>query len=531
MASGLAEDAVAQSFAAGNVAVLPVGPDADGGETGPAPGASHDYLGRRVAVIDIGSNSIRLVVFEGAIRAPIPIFNEKAMCGLGRGIRSSGRLNPEGVVRALAYLGRFVGTAAAMKVESLSAFATAAVREAADGPAFIEALRRDPGLEVRVLSGEDEARLSAYGVMAGLPRAEGIVGDLGGGSLELVRVGDERVHEMATLPLGPLRLNEAMAQGETVGALVRKSLGGIDWLTRAEGTTLYAVGGAWRSLAKVHMAQEGRALRMIDGYRVGAADFADFAKLLARQSDRALERLPAISVRRIEAVRASAIVLRRLIRIVRPAQILFAARGVREGVLFEALDPGLRRADPLLAGAVAYGQRFCRFVSLGPALAAWTVGIFPRESRDRARLRQAACEIADAGWIDHPDYRNRYAWDRILTAPLTGLGHPGRAFLALAASARYSGGGTEDMERIARDTGLGEDDIRDARALGQALRLGYTVAAGQSGILGGSRFERTDRSLVLQVENHTARYSSEVVARRLGDLAATLELKPELVVN
>ncbi|MXW90211.1 MAG: Ppx/GppA family phosphatase [Rhodospirillaceae bacterium] len=526
MTSGLAEDAAAQSFAAGNVAVLPVGEAA-----GPEARAAHDYLGRRVAVIDIGSNSIRLVVFEGSARAPIPIFNEKVMCGLGRGMRASGRLNPEGVVQARANLGRFAGAAAAMKVASLSAFATAAVREAADGPEFIDALRRDPGLEVRVLSGEDEARLSAYGVMAGFPRAEGIVGDLGGGSLELVRVGGEQAHEMATLPLGPLRLNEAMAQGETVGGQVRRALTGIGWLAGAEGKTLYAVGGAWRSLAKVHMAQHDRALRMIDGYRAGAADFADFAKLLARQSERGLERLPAISVRRIEAVRASAIVLRRLIRIARPAQIVFAARGVREGVLYEALDLKARRADPLLAGAAAYGQRFCRFTGLGPALAAWTAGLFPQETPERARLRRAACEIADAGWIDHPDYRNRHAWDRILTAPLMGLDHPGRAFLALTASARYSGGIQEHMEGIARDTGLGEEDIRDARALGQALRLGYTVAAGRPEILAGSRFERTDRGLALQVETHAAHYSGEAAGRRLGDLAATLELEPEPILD
>lgn len=532
MASGLAEDAAAQGFAAGNVAVLPVGAETDAGAGGPDAGARDVFFGRRVAVIDIGSNSIRLVVFEGAARAPIPIFNEKVMCGLGRGLRSSGRLNPEGVIRARENLGRFVGAAAAMKVAGLSAFATAAVREAADGPVFIEALRRDPGLEVRVLSGEDEARLSAYGVMAGFPQAEGIVGDLGGGSLELVRVRRERVREMATLPLGPLRLNEAMAQGETIGALVRKSLGEIDWLAAAEGQTLYAVGGAWRSLAKVHMAQNGRALRMIDGYRAEPGDFLDFAGLLARQSQRALDRLPAISARRIEAVRASAIVLRRLIRIARPAQIVFAARGVREGVLYEALDPAARRADPLLAGAAAFGRRFCRFTGLGPALAAWTAGVFPGETPERTRLRRAACEIADAGWFDHPDYRNRHAWGRILTAPLMGLDHAGRTFLALAASARYSGGIEEEMERIARDTGLGEDDIRDARALGQALRLGYTIAAGQPEILGGSRFERTkDGGLVLKASGWGAHYDGEVIQKRLGDLAATLDLEPRLILG
>ena len=336
---------------------------------------------------------------------------------------------------------------------------------------------------------------------------------------------------MATLPLGPLRLNEAMAQGETVGALVRKSLGRHRLARRCGRRDALRRG---RRVALAGQSAYGAARpgaeddRRVPG---GAVEFADFAKLLARQSERGLERLPAISVRRIEAVRTSAIVLRRLIRIARPAQIVFAARGVREGVLYEALDLRMRRADPLLAGAAAYGQRFCRFTGLGPALAAWTGGLFPQEARERARLRRAACEIADAGWIDHPDYRNRHAWDRILTAPLMGLDHPGRVFLALAASARYSGGIQEPMEQVARNTGLGEDDVRDARTLGQALRLGYTVAAGQPEILAGSRFERTDRGLALQVESHTAHYSGEVIDRRLGDLAATLELEPALIVD
>ena len=185
------------------------------------------------------------------------------------------------------------------------------------------------------------------------------------------------------------------------------------------------------------------------------------------------------------------------------------------GILYEALDLTTRRTDPLLAGATAFGQRFCRFTGLGPALAAWTGGIFPDETGERVRLRRAACEITDAGWFDHPDYRNRHAWGRILTAPLMGLDHPGRTFLALAASARYSGGIQEDMEWAARNTGLDDDDIRDARALGQALRLGYTIAAGQPEILDASRFERTDGGLALKVDGRDAHYDGEVIQKRL----------------
>jgi len=487
--------------------------------------------GGRLAVIDIGSNSIRLVVFEGAPRAPAPIFNEKVMCGLGRGMQSSNRLNPDGVGLAKENLGRFVAAASTMNVRRLSAFATAAVRDADDGPAFVAALKESIGLDIRVLSGEDEARLSAYGVLMGYPEADGIVGDLGGGSLELVRVRKRETHEMVTLPLGALRLNDAASDDQTMGGIVKASLGALDWLGKGQGKTLYAVGGAWRSLAKMHIAQTGHPLRLIDGYNVDASAFADFARLLARQSDQALAKLPGISSKRIEAVRASSIVLRRLVRIARPDRIAFVARGAREGVLYEALDRETRADDPLIAGAAEFGRRFGRFTELGPTLGQWTNELFPDEDRHRMRLRRAACEIADASWFDHPDYRNRHAWGRILTSPLMGLGHPGRAFLALVAAARYGGGILDDMRDLSHDVGLEDDDIRDAQALGQALRLGYIVTAGRASLLENSRFERTKSDLKLHLPDLGKHFVGNVVQKRFGDLANTLSLEPKLMMD
>ncbi|MCY4190365.1 MAG: Ppx/GppA phosphatase family protein [Rhodospirillaceae bacterium] len=486
------------------------------------------YRATRIAVIDIGSNSIRLVAFEGAPRAPTPIFNEKVMCGLGRGMESSGRLNPGGVGLALDNLGRFVAAASAMGVARVSAFATAAVRDAEDGLEFITTLKKTLGLDVRVLSGEEEARLSAYGVVSGFANATGLVGDLGGGSLELVRVSAGAVHEMGTLPLGALRLNESMTNGVTIGAIVKKSLGTLDWLDAAEGETLYAVGGAWRALAKVHMAQSGYSLRMIDGYGVSASAFTEFAKLLARQSDQALSKLPAISSKRTEAVRASSIVLRRVVKLARPKWIVFIARGVREGLLYEALDRQTRSLDPLLTSAAAFGQRFGRFTEVGPALSQWTDGLFPNDVPRRRRLRHAACELGDTGWFDHPDYRHRHAWGRILTSPLMGLDHGDRAFLALVAAARYRGGIEEDMRLMARNIGLDENEMRDARALGEVLRLGYTITAGQPDLLHDSRFVRTDTTLTLHLPEFGGDFIGNVVQKRFNDLAGTLRLEPLL---
>src|SRR5215475_6672033 len=160
----------------------------------------------RVGIIDVGSNSIRLVVYERASRAPLPVFNEKVLCGLARGLDATGRLNPAGVEMALANIDRFTTLAHNMKVTSLDLLATAAVRDAADSADFMSELASRPGIEAHIVSGQDEARFSGYGVMCGMPDASGVMGDLGGGSLELVALGQGRLGNSTTLPIGPLRL-------------------------------------------------------------------------------------------------------------------------------------------------------------------------------------------------------------------------------------------------------------------------------------------------------------------------------------
>jgi len=136
-------------------------------------------------IVDVGSNSIRLVVYERASRAPLPVFNEKVLCGLARGLDATGRLNPEGVEMALANIDRFTTLAHNMKVTSLDLLATAAVRDAADGEDFMRELERRPGIKAHIVSGKDEARFSGFGVICGMPDASGVMGDLGGGSLQI----------------------------------------------------------------------------------------------------------------------------------------------------------------------------------------------------------------------------------------------------------------------------------------------------------------------------------------------------------
>ena len=224
------------------------------------PGEAHG----RVAVVDIGSNSVRLVVYDAPTRLPIPMYNEKAQCALGRGLGASGVLHPGGVECALSSIKRFVGLAKAMGVEELELVATAAVREAADGPDFVSRIRDATGHDIQILSGEDEAKYAALGLLMGVPQADGVIGDLGGGSLDLVGLDTGTFTHSATLPFGHIRLSEA-ADGnpERARDIVLEAMSKLKWLPSVKGRTLYAAGGSWRALARIPIDQTSHHLHVV----------------------------------------------------------------------------------------------------------------------------------------------------------------------------------------------------------------------------------------------------------------------------
>jgi len=335
-------------------------PASSGGEgVGPQP----------VAVLDIGSNSVRLVVFDGAGRAPIPIFNERVFAGLGRGLSATGRLSPEGMEHALDNVARFAAIARAMGVGRLDAVATAAVRDASDGGLFVAEVERRTGLRIAVLSGEDEARLSALGVLSDAPEADGAMGDLGGASLELVSLKDGAPGRHATLPLGPLRLLDvARADVDKSAGVVDRELGKVTWLGELAGRSFYAVGGAWRGLARVHMTQTGSPLRVIDHYSVKRARLEPMLALIAKMSRRSLDRLPDLPRRRVETLPAAAVILAAVLKHGRPKRVIFSACGLREGIVYSQLPAEVRAGDPLVAACTAHARRMGRPTRLGATL-------------------------------------------------------------------------------------------------------------------------------------------------------------------
>ncbi len=501
-------------------------------KTAERPGLVDEATGshERYGVIDIGSNSIRLVVFEGLLRAPLPMFNERILCGLGRNLHDTGRLDTEGIEQALQNIERFGVLLRAMGVTRFDAIATAAVRDAEDGSKFVAEVERRCGFRVRVLSGAGEAEMAALGVLSGAPEADGVVGDLGGGSLELVHLVDGVIAEQATLPLGPLNLFAASGgQRKRARRIIDEALGELPWLTKMRKRAFYAVGGNWRALAHAHMSHSGYPLNIIHHYRLRSGDLEKIAALISRQSRESLTGIRGVSSRRLDLLPLAALVMEHLLAIVAPRDVVFSANGLREGLAYACLGKRVRNEDPLLSAVGDIHARTARFPDHVPELLEWTESLFPKESASELRLRHAVCLLSDVGWRVHPDYRAAQACAEVLHARALHVSHEERVFLALAVYGRYTSRETHGELRTVVRLLDGETAGR-ARILGSAVRLGETLCGGVPGLLGRFSLKPSPRrgSLKLKCRRRDKNMLGEVVVRRFEALAALMGLEPEV---
>ena len=486
---------------------------------------------RDVAAIDIGSNSVRLVLYRLEGRAIWTVFNEKVLAGLGRDLATTGRLSVEGAAQALTALKRFAAVTEGVGPSHMFVAATAAVREAQDGQDFCDRVAAATGLKIRVLSGEQEARYAALGVLAGIPDADGVVGDLGGSSLELVRLADGQVGRGVTLPLGPFALADA---GAFDPDRLRETI--ADRLKAAgdyKADTLYAVGGGWRTLAQVHMEVAGYPLRIVHQYEMSAADVLDTVRLIARSSKASLEKWPGLSRKRADTLPQAALVLEGLVGRLGLKRVVLSAWGVREGLLYEALEPDIAAADPLLAGSSALGARQGISPNLPGALNGWIAPLLAAQPAifDRARdavLADAACRLADLGARLHPNHRVELAFDQVLRAPVPGQNHAERAFLATAVNARYGGSvATPEPRTVSRL--LNEEQRQAARVLGLAIRLACDLSGRSPQLLVNARAGVEDGTLILTAADGYADVLLGEQTRRRGKaLAEAMGLKLDI---
>jgi exopolyphosphatase/guanosine-5'-triphosphate,3'-diphosphate pyrophosphatase len=487
--------------------------------------------GRQAAVIDVGSNSVRLVIYRVDGRALWTVYNEKVVAGLGKDLPTTGRLSAEGVEAAIGALRRFRAVLDGWKAEEVTTAATAAVREAADGRAFLKRVKDETGLEVRILTGEEEARYAALGVLCGQPGAEGVVGDLGGSSLELVRLSAMAQIEGVTLPLGPFSLGAPKPLNvERMRRTVDDHL--APYVGRYATPEFHAVGGAWRNLALLHMQMADYPLHVAHQYEIVRSEALELARFVERQSRSSLEGIEGLSKKRYDTLPYSALVLERLIERLAIERLVFSAYGVREGMLLEAMPPEVRQLDPLIEGCEALTAQRGISPELGHALEAWLGPLFERlpplfGGRDPA-LTAAACRLADMGARLHPDHRADLAFDQVLRAPLAGLTHPERAFLACVAFSRHSAAsqppGAAPMARI-----LSPERRQRARALGSAIRLGCDLSGHNARLLEKSAVSvNGDRLRLTVLTGWEDMLLGEQSARRAQALAQALKLKLEL---
>jgi exopolyphosphatase/guanosine-5'-triphosphate,3'-diphosphate pyrophosphatase len=480
----------------------------------------------RIGVIDIGSNSVRLVVYDGLSRAPVPLFNEKVFAALGKTVGETGRLNPDGISQAFSTLTRFSRLLKAMNVVSCHVVATAAVRDASDGMAFLEQVKARSELQVTIISGEEEGRLSAEGVLSEIPAADGVMGDMGGGSVELVRLEKGVVGARTTMPFGPFRLMSIGGSRASQIAAVDDRLAQSPWLADIGGATIYAVGGIWRAFAKVHMEQVGHPLHIIHQYAIDGLEAVEFAQLLSKQSRASLEGA-GISRRRIEALPYAAMFMERLLKRTRARNLVFSAYGLREGILHDLLPPEMRAQDPLLASCADMADRVGRFGN-PQTLVDWIKPLSPH-SEKALQLSTAVCLLSDIAWLEHPDYRAEQAYLRALRMPFGGIDHAGRAFIALALFVRY-GGRADDPAVSVSHALLDETMRRDAVTLGLMLRLGYAICGGALSLLDGAKLSREYGKIILRIAPDAADLKVDAVERRLDALAKALGLEPGIQI-
>ncbi|WP_342711019.1 exopolyphosphatase [Bradyrhizobium sp. B124] len=481
-----------------------------------------------VAVIDIGSNSVRLVVYEAMARSLITIFNEKALCGLGREVQSTGLLATDAVNKALTALRRFRALCRIQQVGRVYAIATAACRDAKNGPDFIAKAERICGATIEILTGPREAKLSALGVVSGVHNPNGIVGDLGGGSLELIDVRGNRVRSGVTLPLGSLALqdlsNKSLKRAERI---VKNELLGVAQLKTGRGRTFYAVGGTWRALARIHIIQSGYPLKVMHGYSIPAADALDFAQRLRRlAATNMLANIESVADARRPLLAYAALVLEYIIRVAQPKTIVFSTFGVREGLLYEMLPQAERAKDGLVCAAQNLNQLLSRSARHAQELTAWTDRLVRvvrlRETEEDRRLRHVACLLSDIGWRVHPDHRGEETLSLIMNGNFGSITHQGRAFVALSVFYRYAGL-SEENEPPPQIRALVTPAMDErARVLGAAFRVAHLITAARTGVLPATHFRTQGRKLMLVFEHRMVDLVADRVGSRFKQLARLL---------
>ncbi|MGV8830699.1 MAG: exopolyphosphatase [Devosia sp.] len=482
-----------------------------------------------VAVLDIGSNSVRLVVYERHARALTPLYNEKSSCALGRGLGQAGRLADANVAQALNAIKRFALVSRMMRVGKIFILATSAVRDAANRDEFVAAVEALMEAKVQVLSGEQEAHYAALGAVAGILGFTGMVGDLGGGSLELSSIANGHDTDGQSFELGVIRLqDDSNGSPSKAASIVAEKLVNSSLAKAGKDSSFAAIGGTWRALAKLHQIVRKYPLHMVQHYVVPADEMIAFCnEIVGASSLKGYFGADQVSSSRRELVPFGAAVMAEVLKAGKFKDVVFSALGVREGYLYGMLDAREQAIDPLIQGAEELSVLRSRSPAHANDLIAFTgeflavTGV--QESAEEARLRTVACLLADIGWRAHPDYRGMQSIDAVAYGSLSGVDHPGRAFLAQVIAIRYDGPKSKSAASL---VALGSAELTQrARLIGALFRVAYPMTAAMAGVLPRIHFEVADNALSLMLPSDLAFLDGEHLQNRLDTFANVAGLK------
>ncbi len=491
----------------------------------------------KIAVIDIGSNSVRLVVYDNLKRAPLPLLNEKMLCGLAKELDASGMLYPRGVKMAMQAMGRFRLLIDAMGVTDVTAFATSAVRDAKDGASFIRRIEKEYGFKVDTLSGEQEARFAALGVAAAFFESHGVVGDLGGGSLELAHVEstledfkgniDHIIQENKSFPIGALRLRAISKNNvDAASEIVTRSLQQFPLLETLHGKTFYAVGGGLRALGKLHIIRTKHPLQIVHNYIVPADQIYQTVKWVVEADGREMLKKRLVSADRIDTITFSAAVLERIIAVGQPKQVAFSAWGAREGVLFDRLTSVVRQRDPMIATCDNFVKNISpsadeneEWLKFSREMYEWMSPLFRTEDDDIRRLRLAACILGHLAWYEHTAYRAEMAYRWVLDSSIPAISHEDRVFIATCVFHRYKAELDPDITSAAQKI-LPAPLIFRARVVGLAMRLAFKISGAATGVLSRTQLELTKKNkLVLNTGGMWLPDGTRTRLEKIGEVA------------
>jgi len=466
-----------------------------------------------IGLIDIGSNSIRLVIYRAGGRLPHPQFNEREVCRLGEGLSETGRLAPDRIAHALEALERFAQIIKASDIDALKIFATEAVRKAQNARDFLVPAEAILQTQIRILSGEEEAQFAGKGVLSGFVDVDGIVGDLGGGSLELIHVKNlASIQNQPQISLACGHLNPMPYER------IKSMLKDQGWIAKKKGKPFYAVGGTWRAIATAHTATSKRRLHIVHGLTLPKNDLQKLLEKIEK-SDGEIEGIP--MARRASMTQAST-VMRALLDVMQPSEVVFSSYGVREGLLYDDLSNDIRRIDPLVAGVFEFSTMTERHAGLGLALSSCLLPFIQNLDERLIRLSLSCCYLADMAWLDHPDYRASLAVEKMLGLSVVGIDHSDRAWMAAVLSTRYSG--SFPSRSLFRGL-LSKKERRAARLVGLSMRMLMTVTGGIPSLLDSISVSSHKRNVQIDIPERLHGHDQGLINRRIDAISSETGLK------